>query len=266
MRENAVRAAWRSGGAVVNGWLGIPSGVAAENMAQAGWDSLTVDLQHGLVDYQTAVAMLQAITTTATVPMARVPWNEPGIIGKMLDAGAYGIICPMVNTREEAERLVDACLYPPKGNRSFGPLRATWYAGPDYFAGANDTVLVLPMIETRTAVENADAILSTPGIDGCYIGPADLGISFGYGPKADRDEPELVEVIDGIVATAKKHGKSAGLHCGSTAYARRAIEKGVQLVTIQADNLLLSNAAKAAVKEMRDGGGGGTPASPSGPY
>lgn len=264
MRENAVRSAWTSGGAVVNGWLGIPSSVAAENMAQAGWDSLTVDLQHGLVDYQAAVAMLQAITTTATVPMCRVPWNEPGIIGKMLDAGSYGIICPMVNTVAEARALVDACRYPPQGNRSFGPLRATWYGGADYFAHANDTVLVIPMIETRTAVENVDAIMATPGIDGCYIGPADLGISFGYGPKADRDEPELVAVIDTILAAAKKHGKSAGIHCGSTAYARQMIEKGFQLTTIQADNLLLANAAKAAVAAMR--GDGGAPAGASGPY
>ena len=115
MRENTLKGIWRSGGAVINGWLGIPSSVAAENMAQAGWDSLTVDLQHGLVDYSDAVRMLQAISTTSTIPLARVPWLEPGIIMKMLDAGAYGVICPMINSRAECEAFVGACRYVPQG-------------------------------------------------------------------------------------------------------------------------------------------------------
>src|SRR5207344_2744970 len=158
MRENNVRSIWKRGGAVINGWLGIPSSVAAENMAQAAWNCLTVDLQHGLVDYQTAVTMLQAITTTSTVPFARVPWLEPGIIMKLLDAGAYGIVCPMINSRTECEALVGACRYAPKGYRSFGPVRATWYAGADYFKHANDTVVAMAMIETKQAVEKLDEI------------------------------------------------------------------------------------------------------------
>ena len=157
MRENNVKTIWKKGGAVINGWLGIPSSVAAENMAQAAWHCLTVDLQHGLVDYQTAVTMLQAISTTATVPFARVPWLEPGIIMKSLDAGAYGVIVPMVNSRREAEAAVAACRYASRGIRSYGPGRAVLYAGRDYAAKANETVLCICMIETREAIAQADA-------------------------------------------------------------------------------------------------------------
>lgn len=253
MKTNGLRALWAQGGAAVNGWLGIPSAVAAENMAQAGWHSLTIDLQHGLVDYQTAVGMLQAICTTDTVPLVRAPWNEPGIVMKLLDAGAYGVICPMINTREEAEALVHICRYPPLGERSFGPVRATWYGGPDYALKANETLLVIPMIETRTAVQNLDEILSVNGVDGVYVGPADLGLSHGYPAKGDRDEPELLEIIYRIAERAKLHGKVAGIHCGAPAYARNMIEAGYQLVTIQADNQLLNAAARRAVQLTRDG-------------
>lgn len=251
MRENRVRTIWKKGGAVINGWLGIPSAVAAENMAQAGWDSLTADLQHGLVDYQAAVGMFQAISTTPTMPFARVPWNEPGIIMKLLDAGAYGIICPMVNTRAECEAFVGACRYAPLGYRSFGPQRATWYAGADYWQNANDTVITMAMIETRKALDNLDDILSVPGLDGLYIGPADLGLSLGREPRGDQTDPVVVDAIKRILAAAKKHRIHAGIHCGSTEYARKMISWGFQFTTIQADNVLLSNAAKAAVAAMR---------------
>ena len=132
MRENTLRRAWATGRKTVNGWLSIPNSFAAEVMAHQGWDSLTVDMQHGVVDYQAMVGMLQAISTTATVPMVRVPWLEPGIMMKSLDAGAYGVICPMVNSAEEAEEFVSYCRYPPRGQRSFGPIRAMLYAGADY--------------------------------------------------------------------------------------------------------------------------------------
>lgn len=255
MRENNLRKLWAAGDAAVLGWLGIPSSVSAENMAQAGWDALNIDMQHGLIDYQTAVEMLQAISTTDTMPMCRVPWNEPGIIGKMLDAGVYGVICPMVNNREQAEALARACRYPPDGERSFGPVRATWYGGPDYFANANDSIVVLAMIETREAVANVDEIMSTPGIDGAYIGPSDLGLSHGFVPKLDREEPELLELIGQILASAKRNGKVAGIHCGTPDYGRRMIADGFNLVTIGADNALLNNAAKAAVAAVKAEGG-----------
>jgi 4-hydroxy-2-oxoheptanedioate aldolase len=264
VRENNIRSIWKQGGAVINGWLGIPSSVAAENMAQAGWDALTVDLQHGLVDYQTAVTMMQAISTTATPPMARVAWLEPGIIMKLLDAGALGIVCPMINTRAECEHFVGACRYPPRGYRSFGPVRATWYSGADYFKHANDSVITMAMIETKKAVDNLDEILSVPGLDSIYIGPNDLAISLGCGPSGVPTDKIVIDTIKLISARAKHHGIYAGIHCGSTAMATEMIQFGFQFVTLLADNAFLAAAAKSAVQEMRQSGS--SAGKPSGTY
>src|SRR5688572_18570846 len=156
MRENRLRTLWRADQPAINGWLAIPNGFSAETMAHQGWDSLTIDLQHGVVDYQAMVGMLQAISTTDTVPVVRVPWLEPGILMKALDAGAYGVICPMVNSREDAERLVAYTHDAPRGTRSFGPVRASLYGGADYPKGANDTIVVFAMIETAAALERID--------------------------------------------------------------------------------------------------------------
>jgi 4-hydroxy-2-oxoheptanedioate aldolase len=253
VRENTVKSIWKRGGAAVNGWMGIPSSVAAEGMAQAGWDSLTADLQHGLIDYQTAVSLFQAVATTPTIPLARVPWNEPGVIMKLLDAGAFGIICPMINTRAECEAFVGACRYAPAGYRSVGPTRALWLHGGDYVKAANDTVLTFAMIETRKAMENLDDILSTPGLDAVYVGPADLGLSLGGEPRGDQTDPKIVDAIQTILKACKKHKVYAGIHCGSPEYARKAIGWGFQFTTILSDNALLVNAAKAAVSAMREG-------------
>ena len=251
MRENNIRRIWKSGGAVVNGWCAIPSSFAAETMAHQGWDSLTVDLQHGVVDYQTAVTMLQAISTTPTVPLARVPWLDPGILMKMLDAAVYGVICPMINSAEEARRLVSACRYPPKGMRSFGPIRALLYGGADYPKHANDTILVIAMIETRDALTNLDEILAVDGIDAIYIGPADLSAALGCTPKFDQDEKPVVDAIDHILARAKAHGVVAGIHNGTPEYALKMIAKGFQFVTIASDARLMAAKAQEVVGKMR---------------
>ena len=161
MRENNLRTLWRDGGSALNGWLSIPDAFSAETMAHQGWDTLTVDMQHGVTDYASAVAMLTAISTTPVVPIVRVPWLEPGIVMKVLDAGAQGVICPMINDRAEAERLVGACRYPPQGYRSFGPNRALLHYGADYPERANDSVIVMAMIETAQALDNLDDILGT---------------------------------------------------------------------------------------------------------
>src|SRR5215470_15653321 len=179
VRKNTVREIWARGETVVNGWLSIPSGFSAEVMAHQGFDSLTVDMQHGVVDYQTGVSMLQGISTTGVIPFARVPWNDPARLMKILDAGAYGVICPMINTREQAEALVQACKYPPRGFRSWGPVRASLYMGTDYGDHANDDVIVMPMIETAEALKNLDDILSVPGVDAIYVGPSDLSLAMG---------------------------------------------------------------------------------------
>lgn len=261
MRANPVRDAWSQGRAVVNGWLSLPTSFAAETMAHQGWDSLTIDLQHGLVDYQAAVPMLQAVSTTSTPPMVRVPWSEPGIIMKMLDAGAMGIICPMVNNREEAQAFVGACKYAPLGYRSVGPTRAVLYAGADYIANANANTLAIAMIETREALQRLDEILSVEGLDGVYVGPSDLGLSLGHAPVLDQTEPAVVEALGTILDACNRHGLPAGIHCGTPEYATQMIEKGFKLVTIGSDNRLMAIAAKAAIEHVKgrvSGGGGGS--------
>jgi 4-hydroxy-2-oxoheptanedioate aldolase len=237
----------------VNGWLGIPSSFAAETMAHQGWDSLTVDLQHGAVDYAQAVPMLQAISTTGVVPMARVPWNEEGILMKMLDAGAYGIICPMVNSGEECERFVSACRYPPRGRRSYGPIRGFLYGGPDYPQHADAEVALLAMVETMSALDRLDDILSVPGLDGIYVGPSDLSNALGVAPRFDQEEGPVREAIGLIVRKVREHGKVAGIHNGSAKYALAMIGIGYQLVTIASDARLMAAKAGEVVGEMRAG-------------
>jgi 4-hydroxy-2-oxoheptanedioate aldolase len=249
---NRVKQIWASGKAVVNGWLAIPSGFSAEVMAQCGFDSVTVDLQHGVQDYQSMVACFQAMQAHPVTPMVRVPWNEPGIIGKVLDAGAYGVICPMVNTPEQAAAFVAACKYPPEGTRSNGPIRMVVYGqASSYQQTANEEVLCLPMIETREAVANLEAILDTPGLAGVYIGPSDLGFSHGLVPRLDRDEPEILAIYERVLAACEARGLKAGIHTGTAAYAVRAIGMGFRLVSIANDSGLLAMAARNAVAQVR---------------
>ncbi|NNG04938.1 MAG: 2,4-dihydroxyhept-2-ene-1,7-dioic acid aldolase [Inquilinus sp.] len=261
MRENGVRRIWRNGGSVANGWLAIPSAFSAETMAHQGWDSLTVDMQHGVVDYQVAATMLAAISTTEVTPLVRVPWLDPGIIMKMLDAGAYGVICPMVNTVSDAETLVSACRYPPAGRRSFGPIRALLYGGADYPKHANDTVIAFAMVETREALDNLDDILAVDGLDAIYVGPADLSLALGCSPTFDQEEKPVVEAIEFIARKANEKGVLAGIHNGTPAYARRMIETGYRFVTIASDSRFMAAGAKAAVAGLRatdPAAGGGT--------
>jgi 4-hydroxy-2-oxoheptanedioate aldolase len=251
VRENRLRTIWSEGGTVVNGWLHVPSSFTAEVMAHVGYDSLTIDMQHGPVDYGSLVPMLQAISTTDTVPVVRVPWHDPGLIMRVLDAGCYAVICPMVDTREQAEAFVGACRYPPAGYRSYGPYRAVLYGGEEYTEYANDTVVTIAMIETREALDNLDEILDVRGLDAVFVGPSDLGQNLGYGPGVDREEPEVVEAIDRILATASERGLAAGIFTGSTGYATRMVEKGFRFVSVSTDARLMAAAATEAVAELK---------------
>jgi len=253
VRENRIRNIWKAGGAVVNGWLAIPAGFSAETMAHQGWDSLTIDMQHGVMDYQAAVSMLTAISTTATVPVVRVPWLDPGILMKMLDAGAYALICPMVNTPEDAEKLVAATHYPPRGYRSMGPIRALLYGGADYQKHADDTVVVFAMIETRQALDNLDAIIAVKGLDAVYIGPADLSLALGCNPTFDDVDKPVAEAIDMILAKARERGVVAGIHNGTPEAALKRVAKGFQFVTIASDARLMAAGAQQVVAKMRQG-------------
>lgn len=251
MRPNRLREIWAAGGAVVNGWLAIPNSFSAETMAHQGWDSLTIDLQHGVVDYQAMVTMLQAVSTTATVPVVRVPWLEPGILMKTLDAGAYGVICPMVNTREDAQKLVAYTHYAPRGTRSFGPVRALLYGGADYPQHANDAIVTFAMIETAQALENLDDILSVPGLDAIYIGPSDLSLALGCKPTFDDLDPKAAEAVQHILARAKAHGLVAGIHNGSPEAALKRIAMGFQFVTVSSDARLMAAGAQQVMATMR---------------
>jgi 4-hydroxy-2-oxoheptanedioate aldolase len=249
---NKLKAAWQANKAVVNGWLAIPNAFSAEMYSKAGWDSVTVDMQHGVQDYLSCVACFQGMQSSPIVPMVRVPWNEPGIIGKVLDAGAYGVICPMVNTVAEAKALVQYSKYPPQGTRSNGPVRAALYGDPSgYQKTANSEIILMPMIETKTAIGNIDAILDVPGIDAIYVGPSDLSFSYGKEPKLDVEDPEILKIYEGLLAATAKRGQAAGIHCGSAAYAKRAIKMGFKLVTISNEVGIMVNAAKAAIAEAR---------------
>ena len=251
MRENRLRTLWKAGGAAVNGWLAIPNGFSAETMAHQGWDTLTIDLQHGVVDYQAMVTMLQAISTTPTVPIVRVPWLEPAALMKALDAGAYGVICPMVSTREDAQNLVAWTHYAPRGTRSFGPVRALLYGGSDYPQHANDTIVTFAMIETAKALDNLDDILSVEGLDAIYIGPSDLSLALGCTPTFDDLEPRAAEAVEHILARAKAHGVVAGIHNGTPEAALKRIAKGFQFTTISSDARLMAAGAQQVLGKMR---------------
>ncbi len=253
MRENTIRSRWARGEAVLNGWLHLPHAFAAEVMAHQGYDSLTIDMQHGPIGFEAALGMLQAIATTAVMPLARVRWNEPGTIMQMLDAGCYGIICPMISSPAECAAFVAACRYPPHGYRSTGPVRAAYYAGGDYSAHADATVIAMAMIETRGALDNLDAILSTPGLDAVYIGPADLAQSLGFPGHLDPTEPVVVDAITHVIARGRAHGVVVGMHCGSPAYARAMVTQGMQFVTVGSDARFLADGARAATGAFRQG-------------
>ncbi|MEX0785773.1 MAG: aldolase/citrate lyase family protein [Dehalococcoidia bacterium] len=258
MRENTVKRAWREGKVTYGAWLSIPSSFSAEVMAHQSFDWLCIDTQHGVIDYQMAVTMLQAIATTDTIPFVRVPWNEPGIIGKMLDAGAYGVIIPLVNTRAEAEAAVRACRYAPIGGRSYGPTRVSYYAGPDYGRHANEEIACIPMIETATALENLDDILSVPGIDAVYVGPADLSLTLGLPPAMDHDDKSFQDARLRIAAACHEHGVTPGIHA-SAALAPKHVEAGYRMITVSSDLGSMAGGASADLRSLREGGTSGQP-------
>ena len=254
MIPNKLKRLWAEGKPTLNGWCSIGNAFTAEIMAAQGYDSITVDVQHGALDYSHLLPMLQAMRASGVVPMTRVPWLEPGIIMKALDAGAYGIICPMVNNAEQAAAFVRYMRYPPLGQRSFGPTRVSLAAGADYGAHANDEMLAFAMIETAEGMANLASIAATPGLDGIYVGPADLSLGLAQGrlaPGFDREEPEMIAALKEIIEACKTNGVCAALHCGTPEYAARGIEWGFNMTTVSGDSRLLAGAASASVAKFR---------------
>jgi 4-hydroxy-2-oxoheptanedioate aldolase len=252
MNPNTLKMRLHAGKVCINAWLLIPSTFSCEAVARAPWDSATIDLQHGLQDYLSAAHLIQTLQAASVTPIVRVPWNEPGIIGRALDAGAWGIICPMINSAADAESFARACLYPPAGSRSFGPIRARFYGGErPYHEIANDEILVLPQIETREALDNLDAILDVPGISGFYVGPSDLGQSLGLKPILDREEPEILDIYRRLIAAAAARGQIAGIHNLAPQYAGRMAELGFRFLTVGSDLLFIGMGSTNAVDSFR---------------
>ncbi len=261
MRDNALRAIWAGHGVALGGWLTVPSSVSAEIMAHAGFDWVCVDMQHGLIDDAQMVQMLQGISSAQAVPLVRVPRNEPGIIGKSLDAGAWGIIVPMVNSQQDAEAAVAACRYAPLGIRSYGPLRANYSTGSDYFDRANGEVACIVMVETKQAVDNVEDIVSVPGVDAVYVGPADLSVTLGLSPAPDHAEQRFTDAIERVIDACRRHDVVPGI-AGNAATAVKRLEQGFRLVEVASDAGLLGVGAGNALERARPGG---RPA-PTSPY
>lgn len=261
MRQNRVQELLRDGRTVVNAWVSSGSPYAAEALGHSGYDAVTIDLQHGMFGIDTAIGLLQGVSTGPAVPMVRCTGLHPAEIGKLLDAGAYGIICPSIDTPQQCADLVAACRYPPLGRRSYGPARGLLYGGPDYLAAADETVQVWAMVESAAALENLEAILAVPGLDGVYVGPNDLALSLGVRPATVPMAPEVEKALERIAASARAAGVAAGVYCGDAATARRLADGGYQLVTPGNDIVLLREAAGRRVAEFlgtaAPGSGGG---------
>lgn len=249
MRENKLRNLWASGQTATNVWATVPASYATEILAHQGWDSITVDTQHGVIDYANMVAMLTAIATTPTVPLVRVGWNDPTQIMRAADAGAMGVICPTINNRQECEHFVGALRYPPLGYRSLGPNRAR-FLGEDYALKANDTILAIAQIETASGLEHVETIAAVKGLDMLYIGPSDLGLSLGREGRMDQTDPVVVKAIDRILQVAKNAGLKAGIYCISPDYSKQMRSKGFDLVTVASDVGLLAQAGTALRRQF----------------
>lgn len=265
MKPNKLKQKWAAGEPALNAWLTIGNAFTSEVIAAQGFDSIVLDGQHGVMDYSDILSILQSTLAYDVTALVRVPWLEPGAIMRAMDAGAEGIICPMVNNRRQAEELVSYMRYPPLGTRSFGPTRIGVSAGSDYASSANEQVLCLAMIETAEAMENLDDIVSTPGLDGIYIGPADLTLGITNGrlaPGADYEDEEIVAAIKKILAACKAANIFSCLHCGSADYAAKAFGWGFNLCTLNSDARFLALAAGDSVRRTREllglSGGGST--------
>ena len=234
MSDDGLKQIWRDGNTALGAWLMLRDPLIAEAAANAGFDYVCVDMQHGLAGFSETMAMLQAMARSATTPLVRVPWNEPGIIGRALDAGAMGVIIPMVNSPEEAAQAVAACRYAPVGRRSFGPLAAGTRYGPTYYAGANDRVACIPMIETKQAVDHIDEILDVPGIDAIYVGPADLSLTYGLPPAMDNPGEPFDGALRAIVESCARHGVTPGIHANADLSKKRSTS-GFRMITVGFD-------------------------------
>lgn len=249
MRDSRVKTLWAQGKTAFCGWIATESTVIAETVGASGFDAVVVDLQHGASDVHNLMGFMQAISATEATPMVRLPGNVPEITMKSLDYGAYGVICPLVNNKEDAIRFVDATRYPPEGGRSFATARVFNYAGADYAKHANDTIIKLAMIETREGLENVEEIVNVDGLDGVFVGPTDLALTLGLAPGPEHTHAELEEAISHILSKTKQAGKKAGIFCSGGAGSAIRRDEGFDLVVATAELYILK---KALAKEIAD--------------
>ncbi len=246
-----LREVW-DGRATYGGWCTIPGSVGAEIVGRAGYDWVCVDTQHGLIGYDAMVPMLQALTAAGSATVVRVGWNDAATIMKTLDAGAEGVIVPMVNTVEEARAAVAACRYQPHGNRSWGPIRPR-LLNPEYSIDSAQEVVCVVMCETVEAMANLDGILQVPGIDAVFVGPNDLAVSMGIRGSAYAGEnAEHHRAMERIVAACQARGITAGIMCGTPETAEHWRQAGYRMLAIEADARLLARAAAADAQRCRE--------------
>lgn len=243
-KTNPVTDKLRSGQPAVGSWLGLCSPIAAESMAQVGWDWLVVDVEHSPVGFETMVNCFRAIQLGGAAPMARVPWNDTVWIQRTLDAGALGLVVPMVNTVADAKSVVGNMKYATRGQRSFGGSRVAAYIDGDYRTWADEHLAIIVMIETIQAVENAEAIMAVEGVVGCFIGPNDLALSMGLTPKDMGPGTQHEAAMMAVLAACKKTGKAAGKHCFSPAEVSQRIAQGFQYLALSSDGAMMARAAR----------------------
>lgn len=246
--RNPLTDAWRRGETVLGAWCTLPDPFAAEIFGRQGYHYVCVDQQHGMIDDSTAFPMVQAISASGAAPIVRVRWNEPAAIMSALDVGALGVVVPMIETRADAEAAVSACRYPPAGQRSYGPIRARDVMGstdPDVLSD----VACIVMIETARALADLDDIVSTPGVDGVYIGPSDLALALGEKPGSTA--PIVDETVQRIADACHRHGVAVGMHTPAGAIARRYVERGFEFATVFSDAGLIAAAAREQLDAAR---------------
>jgi 4-hydroxy-2-oxoheptanedioate aldolase len=247
---NPLLQAWKRNEQTFGYFLNLPDSVSAEIVARQDLDYATVDLQHGLFGPDAAVAKIQAINAAGKAAVVRVPWNQPAPIMAALDMGAAAVIVPMINSPEEARAAGQAFYYPPRGNRSYGPIRTREIAGsgdPDALLPA----LFLAMVETADGIRNVEAIAAVDEVDGIYIGPADLSLALGLSPLTGADEPLFRETLEMLLGACRQAGVYACMHAASGAVAQRYVDMGFDMITVGSDASTLSAAVREQVQRAR---------------
>jgi 4-hydroxy-2-oxoheptanedioate aldolase len=244
-----------AGETVYTGWCALPAPIVAESIAREGFNTVTVDQQHGLWDTQATVDGIAAIRAGGAAPVVRIPLGAFAVASRALDFGAEGVIAPMINTVADARAFVGAAKFPPLGERSWGPTRAMTLAGISdmklYLREANSNVVTLAMIETRTAMGNLDAIAATPGIDVLFVGPSDLSIGLTDAAELDPHSAIVDEALDKIIAAANKAGKVAGLYCANAERAVACAKRGVRFMAVGSDLAFLRAGTAAQLKTLK---------------